>query len=242
MPPCASVALSEIWRTPNLMYCNEPLCKENAMPGTFTRGATLFATIIATHATVSMAQSAANYPTRPIRMIVPFAPGGSNDIMGHLFQHMSGMKLIVVIYKDSFPSLVDTMAGQGQINLGSLIQTIPHFKGGKIRALATSGGKRAAPTPELPTIAEAGIPGFEASNWWAVGAPAGTPAAIVTKLNQEIERYLELPDIVKRFAAEGMEPAGSTPQQLSAWVRNEIARWSKVVRDAGIQAQGTGAR
>jgi tripartite-type tricarboxylate transporter receptor subunit TctC len=324
------------------------------MPGILTRAATLVAAIIATHATVAMAQTAADYPARPIRMIVPFAPGGSNDIMGRylaqylsdrlgrsvvldnrpgadgiigteivaraapdgytllvasaahavnggtrklpydpiksfewagtlgqgasvlsvnaavpattlkellahgkanpgklvmpssggyahfateLFHHLSGMKLIVVIYKGGFPALVDTMAGQGQINLGSLIQTLPHFKGGKIRALATSGAKRATPTPELPTIAEAGIPGYEANNWWAVGAPAGTPAAIVTKLNQEIERYLKLPDTVKRFAAEGVEPDFRTPEGVRKMLPVEMAKWANVAKVANIGTQ-----
>ena len=100
--------------------------------------------------------------------------GGYAQFSAELFHHMSGMKLIVVVYKGGFPALLDAMAGQAQINIGSLIQTLPHMNGGKIRALATTGSRRSAAAADLPTIAEAGVPGYEANNWWAVGAPAGT--------------------------------------------------------------------
>ena len=116
--------------------------------------------------------------------------GGFAQFGAELFHHMSGMKLIVVVYKGGFPALMDAMAGQAQINMGALIQTLPHLKSGKIRALATTGVKRAAPTPEIPTVAEAGVPGFEANNWWAVAAPAGTPAGIVTRLNTELRKII----------------------------------------------------
>ena len=169
--------------------------------------------------------------------LVMASSGGYAHFSTELFHHMSGMKLIVVIYKGGFPALVDTMAGQAQINLGALIQTIPHLKGGKIRALATSGAKRAAPTPELPTIAEAGIPGYEANNWWAVAAPAGTHAGIISKLNAEIARYLKLPETLKRFEAEGVDADIRTPDEVRKMLPVEMAKWANVAKVANIRSQ-----
>ncbi len=163
--------------------------------------------------------------------------GGYAQFSSELFHHMSGMKLIVVVYKGGFPALIDAMAGQAQINLGSLIQTIPHLKGGKIRALATTGARRSSPTPDLPTIAEAGVPGYEANNWWAVAAPAGTPAGIITKLNTEIARYLKLPETLKRFEAEGVDADIRTPEEVRKMLPVEMAKWANVAKVANIRSQ-----
>ena len=163
--------------------------------------------------------------------------GGYAQFCAELFHHMSGMKLVVVVYKGGFPALLDAMAGQVQINMGSLIQTIPHLKGGKIRALGTTGLKRVAATPDLPTVAEAGIPGFEANNWWAVGAPASTPAAVIKKLNAEAERYLKLPETLKRFEAEGAEADYRTPEGTREMLPKEMAKWAKVAKVANIRTQ-----
>ncbi len=163
--------------------------------------------------------------------------GGYAQFSSELFHHLSGMKLIVVVYKGGFPALLDTMAGQAQINLGSLIQTLPHLKGGKIKALATTGAKRSSPTPDLPTIAEAGVPGYEANNWWAVGAPAGTPAGIITKLNMEIARYLKLPETLKRFETEGVDADYRTPEEVRKMLPLEMAKWAKVAKLANIRSQ-----
>jgi tripartite-type tricarboxylate transporter receptor subunit TctC len=130
-----------------------------------------------------------------------------------------------------------TAALTAHAKLGTLIQTIPHFKGGRIRALAASGGKRALPTPKLPTIAEAGIPGYEANNGWAIGAPAGTPAAIITKLNTEIARYLKLPETAKRFEAEGVEADIRTPEEVRKMLPVEMAKWANVAKVANIRTQ-----
>ena len=159
---------------------------------------------------------------------------GYAHFAAELFHHLSGVKMLVVVYKGGFPALLDVMGGQAHINLGSLIQTIPHLGSGKIKALATSGAKRAAATPELPTIAEAGVAGYEANNWWAVGAPAGTPAGIIAKLNAEIARYLRLPETQKRFAAEGVEADIRTPAEVRKMLPAEIAKWANVAKVAKI--------
>jgi tripartite-type tricarboxylate transporter receptor subunit TctC len=147
------------------------------------------------------------------------------------------MKLIVVVYKGGFPALLDAMAGQAQINIGSLIQTLPHMNGGKIRALATTGFRRSAAAPDLPTIAEAGVPGYEAHNWWAVGAPAGTSHGIVTKLNLEIARYSKLPETTKRYEAEGVEADVRTPEEVRNLLQVEMAKWANVAKVANIRTQ-----
>jgi tripartite-type tricarboxylate transporter receptor subunit TctC len=163
--------------------------------------------------------------------------GGYAQFSAELFHHLSGMKLIVVVYKGGFPALIDAMAGQAQINMGSLIQTIPHLKGGKIKALATTGSKRSSPTPDLPTIAEAGVPGYEANNWWAVAGPAGTPVAIINKLNAEIARYSKLPETLKRYEGEGVDADIRTPDEVRKMLPLEMAKWANVAKVANIRTQ-----
>ena len=163
--------------------------------------------------------------------------GGYAQFAAELFHHMSGMKLIVVVYKGGFPAMLDAMAGQAQMNLGALIQTIPHLKSGKLRALGTSGLKRASATPDLPTISEAGVAGYEANNWWAVGAPAGTPAAIIAKLNAEASRYLKLPETLKRFESEGVDADFRTPAEVRKYLHVEMAKWANVAKIANIRVQ-----
>ena len=161
--------------------------------------------------------------------------GGYAHFASELFNHLSGMKMLVVIYKGGFPALVDVMGGQAHVNLGSLIQTLPHLQGGRLKALATSGSKRAGAAPDLPTIAESGVTGFEANNWWAIAAPAGTPSAAIGKLSAELTRYLKLPETTKRFQAEGVEAEIRTPAEVHKMVPVEIAKWKNVAKVANIR-------
>jgi tripartite-type tricarboxylate transporter receptor subunit TctC len=162
--------------------------------------------------------------------------GGFAQFASELFNHLSGMKMLVVIYKGGFPALMDVMGGQAHVNLGSLIQTLPHMKSGRIKALATTGTKRATAAPDLPTIAEAGVSGYEANNWWAIAAPAGTPRGVVNKLSGEMKRYLEQPATLKRFAAEGVEADYRTPAEVQKLIPVEMAKWKEVARIANIRA------
>jgi tripartite-type tricarboxylate transporter receptor subunit TctC len=163
--------------------------------------------------------------------------GGYAHFASELFNHLSGTKMLVVIYKGGLPALVDVMGGQAHVNLGSLIQTLPHLKSGRLKALATSGSKRAAAMPDLPTIAESGVAGYEANNWWAIAAPAGTPPGVIAKLSAEMTRYLKLPETLKRFAAEGVEAEIRTPAEVHKMVPVEIAKWKNVAKVANIHAQ-----
>jgi tripartite-type tricarboxylate transporter receptor subunit TctC len=163
--------------------------------------------------------------------------GGFAYFASESFNYMSGMKMVTVVYKGGFPALVDVMGGQAQVNMGSLIQTLPFMSQGRVRALATTGAKRAAAAPDLPTIAEAGVEGYEANNWWAVGAPAGTPPGIINKLTTEMARYLKLPETLKRFEAEGVEADYLNPAELRKALPVEMAKWRSVAKMANIRVE-----
>lgn len=163
--------------------------------------------------------------------------GGYAGFASYSFQHASGIDMLVVVHKGGFPAMMDVIVGQAHVNLGSIIQVIAQVRAGKLRGLATSGAKRAAAMPELPTIAEAGIPGFEVSNWWAVAAPAGTPAGVVAKVSREIERFVNLPDTQKRFAANGAEADFLGTEAMRKLVAQELVRCAKVAKVANIQVQ-----
>jgi tripartite-type tricarboxylate transporter receptor subunit TctC len=129
--------------------------------------------------------------------------GGFTHFVTALFRGLSGINMEIVLYKGGFPALIDVMAGQAHMGVPTLVTAFPHIRSGKLRALATGGAKRSPALPDLPTIAEAGVPGYEASIWWAFATRAGTPAAILNRLNTETAVILKLPETEKRFAAEG---------------------------------------
>ena len=163
--------------------------------------------------------------------------GGYAAFASYSFRHASGIDMLVVIYKGGFPAMMDVISGQAQVNLGSLIQAAAQVRAGKLRGLATSGSKRASAMPDLPTIAEAGIPGFEVNNWWAIGVPAATPRGVVAKLSAEVERFVQLPQTQKRFVADGAEAEFRGTEAMEKLIPAELARWAKVAKDANIKAQ-----
>jgi tripartite-type tricarboxylate transporter receptor subunit TctC len=131
--------------------------------------------------------------------------------------------------------LIDLMSGTVNMAFDNLSASMVHIKGGKLKALATTGAKRAAGLPDLPTVSEAGLPGYESTSWNAVYAPAGTPREIVDKLNRESNAILQSPETRKFFAEQGAESGGGTPEQLAAFNRAELAKWAKVVKDSGAK-------
>jgi len=163
--------------------------------------------------------------------------GGLSHLSGLLLASLTGTNLTHVPYKGGGPALVDLLAGQINILFATPLESAPHIKAGRIRGLAVSTAKRSLAMPELPTVAEAGVPGFEVSSWYGVVAPTGTPRDIIAKLNQEIVRILRLPEIIDRFSKDGVEPVGTSPDQFAAHIRSEIAKWKRVVSAAGIQPE-----
>ncbi|WP_020206529.1 MULTISPECIES: tripartite tricarboxylate transporter substrate binding protein [Cupriavidus] len=163
--------------------------------------------------------------------------GNTGHLAGELFDSLAGVKMTHVPYKGSSQVVNAMLAGEVQLTFDSISTTMPHVRSGRLHALAVTSGKRAALAPEVPTLAEAGVPGFDINGWYAVLAPAGTPPAIVERLSKDIAAVLTQPELRANLAANGYEPVGSTPAALGAHIDAEIARWSKVVKDSGARLE-----
>ena len=163
--------------------------------------------------------------------------GSSLHLTGEIFKLATGADLVHVPYKGSAPALTDLIAGQVQIMFGTMPPTLPHVKTGKLRALGVSGAKRSVAAPEVPTIAEAGVPGFEVLNWYGIVAPSKTPAAIVQRLNGELVKTLKAPEMIESLGTQGLEAAGGTPERFGVFIKSEMAKYAKVIKAAGIRAE-----
>ena len=163
--------------------------------------------------------------------------GTTAHLAGELFKRMAGVDIVGVPYKGGGPSIIDLVAGQVQMYFATIPAAIGQVKAGRLRALGVTSPQRVPELPQIPTVAESGLPGFEVIWWIGFFAPAGTPRPIVEKLNAESVRILQQPDTRERFANHGMMPGGGTPEELGAFLKSEIAKWAKVVREAKIQAQ-----
>ena len=171
---------------------------------------------------------------------INFASSGHGTpahLAGELFNSMAGVKMVHVPYKGAAPALADLLGGQVQLMFSTMPPALPHVKDGKLRALAVTSAKRSPAAPELPTVDEIALPGFEANTWHGVVVPAGTPETIVARLNREIVAILHLPEVVERLSGQGAEPVGSTPQEFAAYIKSEALKWAKVVRDSGAKAE-----
>jgi tripartite-type tricarboxylate transporter receptor subunit TctC len=160
--------------------------------------------------------------------------GTASHLAGELFKAMARVEMTHVPYKGNVPAITDLLAGQTSLLFATMPTVLPHARAGKLRAVATIGSARAAATPELPTVGES-LPGFEVSNWIALFAPAGTPAEIVKRWNAEVHRIMQSPDIQARLPGEGARFVPNTPEQFSAFVKSEIAKWAPVVRVSGAR-------
>ncbi len=167
-----------------------------------------------------------------------FASSGSGTsihLAGELFKVMAGVQMTHVPYKGSSPALQDLLGGQVQLMFDNLPPSLPHIKAGKLRALGVTSATRAPALPDVPTIAESGLPGFEASSWFGVLAPAGTPPAIIAKLNAEIAKWLDTPEAKEKMLALGANAAGGTPEDFAKHIAAETAKWAKVVKESGAK-------
>ncbi len=163
--------------------------------------------------------------------------GGSPQLATELFKSMTGVNLVHVPYKGLAPALTDLMGGQIQVVFADVGLVKGHIAGGKLKGLAVTSAARSGAMPDLPTVAEAGVPGYAAGTWYGILAPAGTPADIVSRVSADTRKALALADIKAAFSAQGIEPAGDTPEKFAGFMREEFAKWGKVIREAGIKAQ-----
>ena len=161
--------------------------------------------------------------------------GTSIHLSGELFKVMAGVQITHIPYKGSTPALQDLLAGQVQMMFDNLPPSLPQIKAGKLRALAVTSATRAPALPDVPTLAESGLPGFEASSWFGILAPAGTPAPIVAKLNGEIAKWLATPEAKEKLAKQGANAAGGSPDDFAKHIAAETAKWAKVVKDSGAK-------
>jgi tripartite-type tricarboxylate transporter receptor subunit TctC len=162
--------------------------------------------------------------------------GSASHLSPELFKSVAGINIVHVPYKGTGQALGDLMGGQVVMMFDQPVSTLPHVRAGKLRVLAITSSKRFPTLPDIPTVAESGLPGFEAISWAGVCAPGGTPKDIVNRLQGEVARALKLPDISERLLRDGIEPIGSTPEQFQAHIEREKIKWSKVVRDSGARA------
>jgi len=163
--------------------------------------------------------------------------GAVAHLAAELFKNDTATNIVHIAYKSAAPALTDLIAGQTQLMFATALSVQPHLQAKRLRPLAVTTPQRARAFPELPTVAEAGVPGFEATTWHGVLVPAGTPATIVGKLNAEINRLLQLPDVRERLGNLGAEIIGGTPREFAEHIQREIPRWAKVIKAAGIQLE-----
>jgi tripartite-type tricarboxylate transporter receptor subunit TctC len=170
---------------------------------------------------------------------INFASSGSGTsihLSGELFKTMAGVNMTHIPYKGSAPAITDLIGGQVQVMFDNLPSSLAQIKAGKLRAIAVTSMKRAPALPDVPTINESGLPGFEASSWFGILAPAGTPPAVIARINTEVNTWLQSPDAREKLLAQGAEAAGGTPAQFASHIRIESDKWAKVVKASGAKA------
>ena len=207
-----------------------------------------FAPVVLLATTPNVLVVPANFPANSVQDVIrmakakpgelTFASSGSGTsihLSGEMFKSMAGLDMTHIPYKGSGPMLIDLLSGTVNMAFDNLSASMVHIKAGKLKALATTGSKRAPGLPDLPTVSEAGLPGYDSTSWNAVYAPAGTPKEIIEKLNRESNAILQSPETRKFFAEQGAEAGGGTPEQLATFNRAELAKWAKVVKDSGAK-------
>ena len=193
------------------------------------------------------------HPSLPVRSVkeliamgrakpgaLSFASSGVGTIIhvtAEMFAQRAGLQMLHVPYKGAAPAVIDTVAGNVTLLFAAYPSIAGQVRAGKLKALAITSTQRLAIAPDLPTVAEAALPGFESNQWWAVSGPAGLPAPIVTQLNGALERILRTDDIKKKFAVDGAEPVGGSPVELAAYVKQDFEKWGAVIRRAGVKGE-----
>jgi tripartite-type tricarboxylate transporter receptor subunit TctC len=184
----------------------------------------------------SMQELIALAKTKPDKLSFASAGNGSaNHLAGEMIKGMAGIKMVHVPYKGDSPAVPDVASGTVSMMFPTVIAGMPHVKSGRMRAIAVTGAKRSSSLPDLPTVSEAGLSGFEAVSWGGVMGPAGLPPEIVNRLNSEIVRILKLPDVAEKLSSLGAEIVGSTPEAFATYLKAEIGKWGKVAHDNNIK-------
>ena len=163
--------------------------------------------------------------------------GSASHLAVEYFKLLSKTDITHIPYKGTSPLVTDLIAGQTSLTITGVTPLLPHVKSGRLRALGTGSTRRLSVLPDLPTIAEAGVPGYESTTWFGLLAPARTPREIVMLLNTELLKILQQPDVLERLASDGGEPAGTTPEQFGAYIKSEIGRWEKVIKQANVRIE-----
>jgi len=196
----------------------------------------------------SMLVANINFPVNNVQELIAMAKAKPGQIMfgsgtiamqlaGELFNSMAGTKLTNVPYKGGATTITGLMSGDVPVLFEGISTALTNWKAGKVKAIAAMGAKRLPQAPDLPTVAEQGVPGYEAQVWQSVVVPKGTPREIVLKLNAELTRIMSLPDVRERLSVTGIEPASSTPEELGAFIRSETTKWGKVIKDIGLKIE-----
>ena len=209
-----------------------------------------FAFITIAAESVNLLVTHPSFPPRTVKEMIAFSktrPGQINygssgvgttvHLSAALFEYMTGVKWTHIPFKGAGPALIEMLGGQFSLYFGNMPSVIGYARQGKLRAIAVTGSKRSQAAMDIPTVAESGIPGYEVTTWYGTAAPAKTPREIVDRLNSEILRALKSPDMQARFKDYGADAIGNTPEQATAYVQNEINKWGKVIRAAGLNAQ-----
>ena len=163
--------------------------------------------------------------------------GSFQHLASELFKLQAGVDIVHIPFKGGGPAMMDVIAGNTQIAIGSLVQMLPQIKAGKLKALGVGSAKRIAALPEVPTISEAGVPGYEVTNWWGIVVPAGTPRSIIDRLHKELTAVVSSTGTKQRFETEGAEPLSMGPDEFGRFIATETVKWARVVKDAGIRAE-----
>ena len=193
-----------------------------------------------------------SFPPRTVRELIAYAQarpgrinystagnGSAQNLAGALFSHMAHVDIVHVPYKGSLQSATDVIGGQIEMTFGTFTFSLPHVKSGRLRALGMTGAQRSAMAPEIPTIAESGLPGYEMGQWNGILAPRGTSQAIIARLNREIAAVMAAPDIIERYSALGGDPITSSPEEFARYLQSEIGKWQQVARASGIRVDLT---
>ena len=189
-------------------------------------------------------------PVKTLKELIAFArarPGQLNyasagtgtypHMTMELFLSMAGLRMVHIPYKGTGPAMIDMLAGHTATMAATVLTGMPQIRSGRLRALGITSKERSAVAPDIPTIAEAGLPGYESVQWYGMLAPAKTPKEIVARLHGEITRVLQMPDIKERFAGDGADPVGNTPEEFARFIQSELTKWAKVARAAGIKPE-----